>query len=286
MREMGFDAPKDLKIGEAWTISAHPNGMSYIVDGEFKGSSLKEVFENNRHLFGDYQEEFPLLSKIITPNDYLSVQVHPTDEYAKTKHNSLGKPESWYVLEAPKDAYLIYGHNANSEEELRSMVDNGQWDELLKKEPVKAGDFLYVEPGKIHAITPGVSVFELQRSSDITYRFYDYDRLDDAGEPRRLDIEDSINCTKVPDSVEQIVRQANKEVFSSEYFSLYVLNTKDENTFSCYEDAYFLQFCVIEGHGMINGQPFKNGESAITLGKVQEINFSGDMKVIISWIKK
>ncbi|ATZ18623.1 mannose-6-phosphate isomerase [Williamsoniiplasma somnilux] len=286
LKNLGFDIPENKKIGEAWIISAHNNGMTFFEEKDLKGKSLKYVFENNRQWFGNYQGEFPLLVKIITANDYLSVQVHPTDAYALKKHHSLGKPESWLILDCPDDAFLIYGHNAQSLFQLEEMVATQQWDKLLKKVSVNKGDFLYVEPGKVHAITPGVTVCEVQRSSDITYRFYDYDRVDDQGLPRQLDIEDSINCTVIPDTAEQIVHQASGQIFSSEFFSIYIMDATKEKYFQTIENPYFLTFTVIHGSGTINGQRFSLGESAISLGAVENVEFSGDLKVIIAWIRK
>ncbi|ATZ17105.1 mannose-6-phosphate isomerase [Williamsoniiplasma luminosum] len=286
LKKMGFDIPLNKNIGEAWIISAHDNGMSFLTTGKFKDQALKNVFEDNRQLFGDYQGEFPLLVKIISPNDYLSVQVHPDDEYALKKHHCLGKPESWLVLDAPVDAHLIYGHHAKTKQELESMVEHDQWDKLLKKVKVQVGDFLYVEPGKVHAITPGVVVCEVQRSSDITYRFYDYKRLDDHGQPRRLDLEDSINCTLIPDSQDVIVRQQTGQIFSSQYFSINIWDTKNNLKLEIDEQPYWLQLTVLSGQGTINNQDFQLGESAITLGSIEQITATGEMKILVSWIKK
>ncbi|AVP49765.1 type I phosphomannose isomerase catalytic subunit [Williamsoniiplasma luminosum] len=286
LKKMGFDIPLNKNIGEAWIVSAHENGMSFLTSGKFKGQALKNVFEDNRQLFGDYQGEFPLLVKIISPNDYLSVQVHPDDEYALKKHHCLGKPESWLVLDAPVDADLIYGHHAKTKQELESMVEHDQWDQLLKKVKVQVGDFLYVEPGKVHAITPGVVVCEVQRSSDITYRFYDYKRLDDHGQPRRLDLEDSINCTLIPDSQDVIVRQQTGQIFSSKYFSINIWDTKNNLKLEIDEQPYWLQLTVLSGQGTINNQDFQIGESAITLGSIEQITATGEMKILVSWIKK
>ncbi|WP_027063051.1 type I phosphomannose isomerase catalytic subunit [Mesoplasma seiffertii] len=286
LKELGFPIPENKKIGEAWVISAHNNGMSYLTAGTFKDQPLKTVFENNRNLFGNYQGEYPLLAKIITAADYLSVQVHPNDEYAMAKHHQLGKPESWYILDCPENAKLIYGHNAQSKAELEALIANGNWQQLLKEQPIKPGDFLFVDTGKVHAITPGVTVYELQRSSDITYRLYDYDRLDEQKQPRRLDLIDSINCTSVPDTSDLVIKNAEKKVFSSSVFSIYLLKAKAEKQFIVDESTGWLQFTIIRGQGTINNQKFTAGESAISLGELEPIEVTGDLEVIISWIKK
>ncbi|WP_338970141.1 type I phosphomannose isomerase catalytic subunit [Spiroplasma endosymbiont of Labia minor] len=287
LAEMGFEIPKDKLIGEAWIISAHENGMGYISSNdEFNNISLKELFEKHRNLFGNYKGEYPLLVKILTPKDYLSVQVHPNDEYALKHHNSLGKPESWYVIEAPNNSKLVYGHNAKTKDELISMVENNEWDKLLKKVDVENNDFLYVPPGKVHAIYPDVVVYELQRSSDITYRFYDYDRVDaKTGKGRELHIQESIDNTKIPDSDNFHFHNVNKNIFSSDYFSLYKLNAQEENIFNCPEKTSWLQITVLNGEGNINGIAFKKMESAITIDVVETLNVSGNLQLLISWIR-
>lgn len=285
LKDFGFQIPENQKIGEAWVISAHDNGMSYLLSGEFQSQSLKTVFDQHRELFNHYQGEFPLLVKIITPNDFLSVQVHPTDDYALKKHQSLGKPESWLVLSAPADAYLIYGHHAQNQNELVQQINDGQWNQLLKKVPVAVGDFLYVAPGKIHAITPNVVVCEIQRSSDITYRFYDYNRVDETGQPRRLDLQDSLSCTQIPDDEGLIVKKAQQQIFSSDYFSVYLWDVNQNPTLELTEKPYWLQFSVIQGQGTINNQAFQMGESAISLGEITQIQATGNLQIIVSWIR-
>ncbi|ARU92271.1 mannose-6-phosphate isomerase [Spiroplasma clarkii] len=280
LRDFGFAIPNE-KIGEAWVISAHENGMGYV-DYLGKTISLKEFYQN-KALFADSRAEYPLLVKIITANDYLSVQVHPDDEYALKHHNSLGKPESWYILDCPVGAKLIYGHNAKTKAEMTTAIEQGAWKEVLKEVDIAPGDFLYVEPGKIHAITPGVTVYELQRSSDITYRLYDYDHLDDLKKPRELHIEDSLKNIKIPDSADVIVRQAQGAIFDSPYFSLFLY--QPGQNFAVNPEIPWYQLTVIAGSGTINGVDFKMGESAIYLNQNQKLAITGNLKVIISWIK-
>ncbi|AXK50774.1 type I phosphomannose isomerase catalytic subunit [Spiroplasma alleghenense] len=287
LKEMGFKTPINKKIGEAWVISAHENGMSYIDSpGTYEGMALKDLFEKHHELFGGNYKEYPLLVKVITARDYLSVQVHPDDEYAKEHHNSFGKPESWYVLEAPKDSELIYGHNAKTADEFKKMVDEGNWDKLLKKEPIEEGDFLYVPPGKVHAITPEVVIYELQRSSDITYRLYDYDRLDDKGNPRELHIQESLDNTKIPDTDHFVTKKAKGKVFSSEFFSLEIVEGAHQKEYICPEPADWLQITAIKGSGTINGVKFSKAQSAITIKGIDKMTITGNLKFLVSWIKK
>ncbi|WP_347938503.1 type I phosphomannose isomerase catalytic subunit [Mycoplasma feriruminatoris] len=287
LKDFGFDISDQTDIGEAWVISAHENGMSYIdSDDQYNNLSLKELFENHKELFNNYKGSYPLLVKIITANDYLSVQVHPDDNYALTHHNQLGKPESWYIIDANKNAELIYGHMAKNKAELTNLVNQNKWDQLLKKVRIQPNDFLYVPTGKIHAITPNLVVYELQRSSDITYRFYDYNRIDKTtNKPRKLDIFNSIQCTNTPDSDDLIIHNANNKVFSSEFFSLFVLDCNDIKEFEVDEKCDWLQLTVISGYGYINDMFFKQGQSAITINGIEKLIVKGKIKIIISWIK-
>lgn len=289
LTKYGFQIPENKNIGEAWIISGHDNGMSYINDSEDVNNkkSLKDFFEQNREKFGNYQGVYPLLVKIITPKDALSVQVHPNDEYANRHHNGqLGKPESWYVIDCPKDAHIIYGHSAKTRTEIEEKIRKGEWDQFLTKFPINKGDFVYVEPGKIHAITSNVVVYELQRSSDITYRLYDYDRRDSNNNLRELHIKDALENINVPDTDGYYVANSNKKIFNSQYFSLYKLNAKEESEWICEENPYWLQLTVIEGKGTINNQYFQKGESAIGVEDIEKLIVTGNLEILVSWIRK
>ncbi|MCC5889181.1 MAG: mannose-6-phosphate isomerase, class I [Alkalibacterium sp.] len=187
------------KTGELWAISAHKNGPSTILNGEYQGSTLDELWQSNPELFGEPDEAvFPLLTKIIDAEDDLSVQVHPDDSYGLEKEGELGKTECWYILAADEGSEIVYGHHAQTTEELEEMITQGEWDKLLRRIPVKAGDFFYVPSGTIHAIGSGIMILETQQSSDTTYRVYDYDRIQDDGSERELHIIDSLAVTTVP----------------------------------------------------------------------------------------
>ena len=164
----GYDIPSD-HVGEYWAISAHPNGVSTIKNGRYAGQTLDVLYAEHRELFGNRQEPvFPLLTKILDANDWLSVQVHPDDVYGLEHEGELGKTECWYIIAAEPGAEIIYGHNAKSKEELRQQIESKDWENLLTKVPVKAGDFFYVPSGTMHAIGAGIMVLETQQSSDTT----------------------------------------------------------------------------------------------------------------------
>jgi mannose-6-phosphate isomerase len=253
--------------GEAWCISAHPNGPSTILNGVYKGMTLDKLYEVDKSLFGNLNsKDFPLLVKIIDANDDLSIQVHPNDELA-AKYHSLGKTECWYILDASADAYIIMGHHALTKEEFIEKVSNGQWDSLLRKVPVKKGDFFYIPAGVLHAIGKGLLILETQQSSDITYRLYDYDRIDQNGLPRPLHLKEGIAATSIPsptiNTEVKIIHYGDNIqtiLIDSVYFKVekYELSTPCELSVDKFKLITF-----IEGSGLINNQPFKKGDSCL-----------------------
>lgn len=283
LKNFGFELPENVKIGEAWVISALDEGVSSVSkESEFYGLTLKQLFEQHRKLFNDITSTYPMLSKIISADDYLSVQVHPDDQYALKHNNMLGKPECWYIIDLPENAEMIYGHYAKTQDELIEMVDNGKWNQLLKKVNIKKGDFLYVPPGKIHAITPGVILFELQRSSDVTYRFYDFDRVDKNGLKRPLHLKESFDVTTVPDNDIAIINIDNGILIDNEYFTLHLINNIAEKTYQ-FKKVNWMQITVVEGNGTINLQQFKQGESAIIPYGIDTLRVKGEIKFLLSY---
>ncbi|TYS17732.1 mannose-6-phosphate isomerase, class I [Rossellomorea vietnamensis] len=292
--EFNYEIPYD-QTGEAWVISAHPNGPSIIKNGPLEGKSLAEAWTEHGTLFNkqaENKEEYPLLVKILDANNDLSVQVHPNDQFAReVEGQPYGKTECWYVLSAEPEAELILGHHAQTREEFEKLIDNGQWDDLLKKEKVQAGDFVYVPSGTIHAIGKGIVILETQQSSDITYRVYDYDRTDANGNTRELHLERSKEVTTVPHQPANTNQQTtvsgdltSKQLVEEKYFTVYhwTLNGKAEQNLS----TDFLQVSVIDGQAEI-----KVGENTFTIGKgshfilpqgVEDYELSGNAEFIVS----
>ena len=287
--EFGYDEPGD-DIGECWGISAHSSGESVAACGEFEGLKLSELWNDHREIFGNARgDRFPLLIKIIDANKDLSIQVHPGDEYAAEHENgSLGKNECWYVLDCPEDGELIAGHNASTKEELTCMIDNGRWDELIRRVKVKPGDMIRIDSGTVHAITAGVCVLETQQSSDVTYRLYDYGRLQN-GKPRPLHLDKSKDVITVPAApVEDQVSHSESDVINTvqelvktKYFT--VFKTKVNGEFAFETDADFLCASVVSGSGKVFDKEVKKGSHMlITAEGAKEVKLSGDMEIIFS----
>lgn len=290
--EFGYEIPNDI-TGECWAISAHPNGPSVIENGPYAGMALDELWREHPELFGNPKEEvFPLLTKILDANMDLSVQVHPEDSYAKVHENGdLGKTECWYILDCKEDADMIFGHNAKTKEELIQQMNEGKWNELLRRVKIKPGDFFYVPSGTMHALCEGTLVLETQQSSDTTYRVYDYDRRDAEGNMRDLHIEKSIDVTTVPHRdagvIPVVEEQENVTIttfLESEFFSVYKWDVEGKSTFS-YHDQYVL-LSVIKGEGELvhEGERYHMSKGAhliipVGLGRF-EIN--GNCELIVS----
>ena len=287
--DFGYQIPSD-HTGECWAISAHKNGDCQIKNGEFKGKTLSWLWNHNREVFGNSKGEvFPLLIKIIDAKTDLSIQVHPDDDYAKEKENgALGKTECWYILDCDENARIVIGHNAKTKEELRQMIEEKRWNELIRLVPIKKGDFLQIDPGTVHAIKGGTVILETQQNSDITYRLYDYDRLEN-GKPRELHIEKSIDVITCPHVDKEVsgkgAKEANfelEELIQSKYYTVSKLNLHGEQEFN--QEYEFLNVSVIEGSGTIDGTQIKKGDHFILPSEYGSFCMSGNMVLIVSHI--
>lgn len=251
--EYGYDIPGE-DTGEYWAISAHPNGDSVIANGTYAGWHLSRLWEEHRELFGNQKGEvFPLLTKIIDAKNDLSIQVHPDDCYARKHENgSLGKMECWYILDCDKDATIVIGHHAKAREELQQMIADKRWKDLIREIPIRKGDFFQISPGTVHAIKGGTLILETQQNSDITYRLYDYDRLQN-GKLRPLHIAQSIDVIKVPFREPALCREKGQThnpwwdtLVSCEYYTVWKAGVDGIETL--YMDSDFLLGSCIEGN--------------------------------------
>ncbi len=290
-----FDYPLESDhVGECWAISAHPHGVCTIENGPLAGQKLDSVWEKYPELFGNPKEKvFPLLTKILDAADDLSVQVHPDDLYGKEHAGELGKTECWYIISAEPGAEIIYGHHATTKEELKDMIESGDWEHLLRRVPVKAGDFYFVPSGTIHAIGKGIMILETQQSSDTTYRVYDYDRTDDEGNPRELHIKESLDVTNVPhkDPILTIKQENHDEssvtkYIESDYFNVYQWDVS--GIISIEQPAPYTLVSVLDGFGYIylndedNRIEIKKGQHFILPNEVTKARLEGELTIIAS----
>lgn len=280
----GYDIPAD-NTGECWAISAHPNGDCPCLSEGYEGKTLSRLWEESPELFGNYKSDrFPLLLKVIDAKTDLSIQVHPNDAYAKEYENgSLGKTECWYILDCEEGSTLVVGHNAKTREELCSMIDNRQFKELIREVPIHKGDFVQIYPGTVHAIKGGVMILETQQNSDITYRLYDYDRLQN-GKPRQLHLEQSKAVITVPAAEGAVVSTSDTEpvekLITCDYYSLDKLNVK--GGLSLEDNEPFRLVSCIEGSGNADGLAIRKGDHFIIPSGYGKITFEGEMTLISS----
>ncbi len=198
---LGKDFSPLPNCGEVWVLSGVENNQTQISNGFLSENNLTEVLEIYMgDLVGDkiYQKfgnEFPILVKFIDANDWLSIQVHPDDDLAWKRHQSLGKSEMWYIFDAEENAELISGFSEKiNKEQYQQHLDNKTLKSVMNFEKVKSGDVYYMPAGRVHALGPGVLLAEIQQTSDITYRIYDWDRIDKAGMMRELHIDEALDA--------------------------------------------------------------------------------------------
>lgn len=255
-------------IGESWEVSDIEGDTSIVVNGTLKGQNLKQLLETykgdligekNYKIFGN---KFPLLIKFIDAKEHLSIQLHPNDELAAKRHNSFGKTEMWYVMQADTDSNLIVGFNKKvTPETYLKHLEDKTLPEILNFDTVTKGDTYFIEVGRVHAIGAGVMLAEIQQTSDITYRVYDWDRVDDQGKGRELHNDLAIDAIDFEMEDNFRVAYAKSEnvsnrMVSCPYFTTNYLPIENEtlnktNTF----DSFIIYMCV-EGEVVIKTEAF------------------------------
>ncbi len=200
-RILGKDFSPLPNCGETWELSGVQGNISIVSNGPLAGQLLTDLISSykaellGKSVFDKYGEEFPLLIKFIDANQDLSIQVHPDDEVARKKHNSFGKTEMWYIMQADEGATLITGFNRELDRQTYlDYFNKGDIESVLNKEEVNAGDVFYIPAGRVHTIGKGIMLAEIQQTSDVTYRIYDFDRKDAEGKLRELHVEDALDA--------------------------------------------------------------------------------------------
>lgn len=292
----GIDQPEP-KIGESWEISAVPGYESVVAEGEYSGMKLTELAEKygadllGEKVFKKYAGSFPLLIKFIDANDNLSVQVHPDDRLAKKRHNSLGKTELWYIIKSEKNAKIYSGFKqaitpANYEEK---VADNSFMDTIAVHD-IEEGDVFFLPAGRVHAIGAGTMLAEIQESSDITYRIYDYDRRDKDGNPRELHTglaKDAIDYKVYPEykSGRLPENQEDYEIARCEHFSTRRILLNGQKAFENDNSSFTVLMCVKGEAKMSHASgetKISQGETLLLPAKLTKFTLTGDATLLLS----
>jgi mannose-6-phosphate isomerase len=227
------------RIGESWELSTVQNNISEIELGAFAGQKLDNLIRKYPHeilgqkVFDKYGYDFPLLFKLIDAADDLSIQVHPNDEVAKAKHNSFGKTEMWYVLQADEGAQIVAGFKSGiTKETYLENFKNNTFTDILRTINVKTGDVFFIETGTIHAIGKGVMIAEIQQTSDLTYRIFDYNRLEKDGKTRELHTDLALDVLSFNENDVQVYYQLKEneafDLVKCPYFYTKIIDLKGE----------------------------------------------------------
>lgn len=270
---------KDKLYGESWDLSSVKGDISVVANGMLKGNNLEEIIEvymgelvgeNN---FERYGLEFPLLIKYLDCNDKLSVQVHPDDALAEERHNSFGKTEAWYIADCKEGAaiYLGFKDLNITREEYISAVSESRLEELLNRVEVKKGDVFFIPAGTVHALGAGIEVVEVQQTSDVTYRIYDWDRVDSSGKGRELHTALAVDAIDFEADAEVLHKQYNlskggeSKVIESPYFTMVIHDVDAVKYLDRSMLDSFIVYICLEGSATIS---IDGGKEELTAGEL------------------
>jgi len=262
------------RVAESWELAAHKDGTSGF-DGE--SFSLADLFENHRELIGTNAEKFerfPMIIKLIDAKNNLSVQVHPSDEYALKNENSYGKTEMWYVVEAEEGAGLYVGFNRDvTEAEFRALIAENRLQEVLNFIPVKPGEWFFIEAGTVHAIGKGVVIAEVQQNSNLTYRLYDYGRVGADGKPRELHVEKGVKVSK-------LTAYTPDKRTSCEYFSCKSIALSGSRAFTA-DKTSFVALVLMDGSLSVAGKTYQKGDTVFVPAGYGDFTLEGEAKFVL-----
>ena len=276
-------------IGESWELSGVANNVSVVSNGYLQGNTIEELIEVymgdlvGDKVFSKFGTEFPLLFKFIDADEYLSIQVHPGDELAMQRHNLHGKTEMWYVIEAEEDAKLISGFNCEMDKQkYLENLNGGHLRDILNWVPVKHGDTFFIPSGRIHSIGPGILLAEIQETSDITYRIYDWDRLDTNGKPRELHTDlavDAIDYTLHPSykTDYEIKMNRSTSVVSCPFFTVNLLNFDKDIEIDYGRIDSFVVYMAVGGKAEIHAPGL---DEPVSIAKGETVLIPAEMKEI------
>lgn len=284
----GKNTPDEI-TGESLEVSAFPGHESRVMNGAYKGKTLQEVFTLwGDRLTGKQGKDFPLMLKLLDARRDLSVQVHPDDAYALTHEGKFGKSEAWYILDAEPGARLVYGVDAEGEK-LRAIVEAGRLEEHLHWVEARPGDVFYIPSGTVHALGSGIQCYEIQQSSDVTYRFWDWNRTGKDGKPRELHLRKALDVSRtgrLPEQrAEQVIRAEGGKMtllVSDPHFRLYAADLDGTFSLPAGEMLFVTPTagCTLQWED--NGLELAAWQSALIPACMSETKISGSGRVLVS----
>lgn len=275
-------------IGESWEISTVEGNVSVVSNGFLKGNMLSELIEIymgdlvGERVFEQFGHEFPLLIKFIDAREDLSIQVHPNDELAQSRHQSFGKTEMWYVMQAEEGAQLISGFKGSvTPDQYVKAVENNGLESLLASHPVQSGDVFFIPAGRVHAIGAGILLAEIQQTSDVTYRIYDFGRRDANGNERELHTRQALDAIDFKPYSQyktpyQTVKNGLSEVLSSPYFKTGLMDLTEKVVRDYYNlDSFIILICT-QGSAQIEYgdegvEVIKKGETVLLPADLKQV---------------
>ena len=300
---LGKDFSPLSNCGETWEISGVKGNISEVAEGPLAGKNLVQLIEEFKsdllgpNIYSSFGNDFPLLIKFIDANEDLSIQVHPDDVLGKARHNSFGKTEMWYIFQADPGSSLIVGFNKDtSPQEYTSSLTNGTLTNLLNREKVEVGDCYFIPAGRVHTIGKGLLLAEIQQTSDVTYRIYDFDRVDDKGQKRELHTEESIEALDYkfhPEYKTKYTVKKNEQtpLVSCKYFTTNLLDI-DKAVVKNYSDKNsFVIYICFEGSAEMKTETgqyeIKKGDSFLIPYSVKNLSLtpSGTAKILEVYIE-
>lgn len=261
-------------VGQAWVFSTQEGNSSRVVEGMHSGELLSEIWKNHPDYFHSHYENSPFIVGLVAPEDSLSMQVHPDQQYANKHGLASGKNEAWYFIDAKDKNQLL------------QWIDEEKWDDIVRRIPVKTGEFIYVPAGLLHAMQKDVVAYEVQEATDITFRFYDYGRKDSSGKTRELHLKEAEECstifkapvseipveTKIPNGI--CITYIDNESFK---IQKYVFEKE-----SMFKPKEYMLVTVIKGEGKINNHHISKGTNFIIPANMEEFMISGNMEWMVT----
>jgi mannose-6-phosphate isomerase len=284
--------------GESWEISTVENDVSIVANGLFKGKSLNQLINESpedilgTYVFAQFGKQFPLLFKYLDAREDLSIQLHPNDKLAKKRHNSFGKTEMWYVMQSDIDSRLIVGFKEKSSpEEYLKHIQNKTIVDILDTKKVKQGEVFFLETGTIHAIGAGIVVAEIQQTSDVTYRIYDFDRLDANGNKRELHVDlslEAINYEIVNSKKDYAkVENVSNEVVNCNYFTTNFIPLDGNSKVIKNQSSFTVYMCVDGDFQLmidIESYYYKKGDTVLIPAALTDFQLCGNASILEIYI--